>query len=159
MAKTYLSEIEREERERADDKQLHRLVSTRLADDYLDSVGKLRKNVADKLATDNAAVSVLRHKLHKCPMTCVCVAADASFMFTASKNAFIVKWSLDGANTRAIGSFDCGKASTEAAEAVVANAKKPSDRRKPARPHVIALAMSTDAKFLVSDRIIRWRSI
>lgn len=160
LAKKYLDEIEKEERSRADDKQLHRQVSTRLADDYLDSVGKLRKNCADQLqlATAStaaaaegddgptAAVRMLRHKLHKLPVTCVCLASDAATMFSGSKTPFVVKWDLSGAVPTAVGSFDCTR--TPTALAAAADRKK-GDKKAP-RPQVIAMALSTDSKFLVS---------
>lgn len=161
LAKKYLDEIEKEERSRADDKQLHRQVSTRLADDYLDSVGKLRKNCADQLqlATTTegddgptAAVRMLRHKLHKLPVTCVCLASDAATMFSGSKTPFVVKWDLSGAVPKAVGSFDCTR--TPTALAAVADRKK-GDKKAP-RPQVIAMALSTDSKFLVSAAGCGW---
>lgn len=122
-------------------------MSTRLADDYLDSVGKLRKNVADQLlTTDLPEVRVLRHKLHKLPVTCVCLSADAATMFSGSKTPFVVKWDLSGEQPRAVGSFDCTK--TPTALAAVQDRKKGD--RKPVRPQVIALALSTDFQYLVS---------
>lgn len=152
LAKKYLDEIEKEERSRADDKQLHRQVSTRLADDYLDSVGKLRKNCADQLQLASAdadgteAVRMLRHKLHKLPVTCVCLASDAATLFSGSKTPFVVKWDLSATVPVAVGSFDCTR--TPTALAALADRKK-GDKKAP-RPQVIALALSSDSKFLVS---------
>lgn len=151
LAKKYLDEIEQEERARADDKELHRQVSTRLADEYLDSVGKLRKNIADQLQivglddADSAPMRPLRHKLQKLPVTCVCVANDGSFLFSGSKTSFVVKWDLRATPPTAVGSFDCTKTPTAVAAASEVRKK---GSRKPARPHVIALALATDFKYL-----------
>lgn len=152
MAKKYLDEIEKEERSRAEDKALFRTVSHRLDEEYLDSVGKLRKRIADDLGGyEAAAVRVLRSKLHKLPVTCLCVSGDSRFMFSGSKTAFVVKWDLE--ELKAVGSFDCAKARLgheDEAATSSGEASKAKPKRKPARPQVIAMALSSDFKFLVN---------
>lgn len=90
----------------------------------------------------------LKHKLQKLPVTCVTVAGDGAYLFSGSKTAFVVKWDLQAAVPTACGSFDCTKTPT-----AIAAAKEPAKKGacKPARPHVIALALSTDFKYLVSE--------
>lgn len=137
LAKKYLEEIEKEEKSRAEDKQVYSSVTQRLDEEYLDSVGKLRKKIADEFSgyeKDN--VKVHKHKLHKLPVTCVCLSADNQYLFTGSKTQFVIKWDLSN-GMRTVGSFDCNKIS------------KTSDNTKKTRPQIIALALSTDFKFLV----------
>lgn len=152
LAKKYLDEIEKEERSRAEDKAVFRSVSHRLDEDYLDSVGRLRKKIADDLSGfDGTQLKVLRSKLHKLPVTCVCVSSDNRFMFSGSKTAFVVKWDL--AEMKALGSFDCGKTrlAQEATAPTTSESSKAKPSRKPARPQVIAMALSSDFKFLVNS--------
>lgn len=147
LAKKYLDEIEKEERARAEDKAVFTSVSHRLDEEYLDSVGKLRKKIADELTGfDSGQLRVLRSKLHKLPVTCVCVSSDNQFLFSGSKTAFIVKWDLT--ELKAVGSFDCakGRVATDESQPNAAKATK-----KPARPQIIAMALSTDFKFLVNS--------
>lgn len=130
---------------------MFRSVSHRLDEDYLDSVGKLRKKIADNLGGyEVAELKVLRSKLHKLPVTCLCVSSDNRFMFSGSKTAFVVKWDL--VEMKAVGSFDCAKTRLGQEEATTSEpAAKGKPKRKPARPQVIAMALSSDSKFLVSD--------
>lgn len=136
LAKKYLEEIEKEERSRADDKDVRRGITKRLADEYLDSVGKLRRTVADELAGyDDSCVTVLKHKLQKVPITCVCLSADGSFMFSGSKSQFVVKWNVQ--DLKPVGFFDCLK---------VPSTNEGSSKKH--RPQIWAMALSTDFKFL-----------
>lgn len=138
MAKKYLEEIEIEERSRAEDKDVRRGVTKRLANEYLDSVGKLRRLVADELTGyDDSCVTALKHKLQKVPITCVCLSSDGNFMFSGSKSQFIVKWNL--IDLKPEGFFDCLK---------VPNTNDQSSKKQ--RPQIWAMALSTDFKFLVN---------
>lgn len=149
LAKKYLDEIEKEEQTRREDKELYKSVSQRLDEEYLDSVGKLRKKIADDFV-GVSDVRVFKHKLHKLPVTCVCLSADNKFLFTGSKTPFVLKWSLAGdGNAKVVASFDCSKARSIAAEESV------KSKTKPPRLHVFTLAVSTDLKFLVSGFIFR----
>lgn len=141
LAKLYLQEIENEEKARAEDQELlENNVSQRLANEYLDSVGKLRRRVADEYTGYDAAhLRRVKHKLHELPITCVCLSADNKFLFTGNKSAIIIKWNAE--TMEAIGHIDCntGKAQEEV------------DRsKKKRRPQTYALALTTDMKFLVS---------
>lgn len=140
MAKMYLEEIEKEEKSRAEDKELlENNVSQRLADEYLDSIGKLRKKVADDYTGfDEQNIQQVKHKLHQLPVTCVCLTADNKFLFTGNKSAIVLKWNFD--SMKVIGNIDCnvGKSVDE-----VENSKKKR------RPQTYALAATSDGKFLV----------
>lgn len=139
LAKKYLEEIELEERSRADDKDVRRGISKRLANEYLDSVGKLRRLVADELTGyDEGCVQALKHKLQKVPITCVCLSSDGRFMFSGSKSQYVVKWSMD--DWKPVGFFDCLK---------VPHTNEQSSKKH--RPQIWAMALSTDFKFLVSS--------
>lgn len=141
LAKKYLEEIEKEERSRAEDNDVRRGISKRLANEYLDSVGKLRRLVADELTGyDDTCVTALKHKLQKVPITCICLSSDGDFMFSGSKSQFVVKWSIQ--DLKPVGFFDCVKAQ---------NANDDKSNKKH-RPQIWAMALSTDFKFLVSFR-------
>lgn len=138
LAKKYLEEVEIEERRRAEDKDVRRGITKRLANEYLDSVGRLRRFVADELTGyDASCVVALKHKLQKVPITCVCLSSDGCFMFSGSKSQFIVKWSV--VEMKAIGFFDCLK---------MPNGNDQANSKKH-RPQIWAMALSTDFKFLV----------
>lgn len=152
LAKKYLDEIEKEEQSRKQDNELYKSVTRRLDDEYLDSVGKLRKKIADDfVGVTTADLLVLKHKLHKLPVTCVCLSSDNKFMFTGSKTPFVLKWSLTdvaAAAAKVVGSFDLSKARKVATEPLTKSSKT-----KPPRLHVLTLAVSTDSKFLVCNQI------
>lgn len=141
LAKMYLEEIEKEEKSRAEDKELlENNVSQRLTDEYMDSIGKLRRKIADNyIGFDDKNIVQVKHKLHQLPVTCVCLTADNKFLFTGNKSAIVLKWNCDGMNV--IGNIDCnvGKSVDE-----IENSK---NKR---RPQTYAMAISTDGKFLVS---------
>lgn len=140
MAKLYLEEIEKEEKSRAEDKELlENSVSQRLTDEYLDSIGKLRRKIADDyIGFDEKKIQCVKHKLHQLPVTCVCLTADNKFLFTGNKSAIVLKW--DMSQMKSIGHIDCnvGKSVDE-----VENSKKKR------RPQTYALAATTDSTFLV----------
>ena len=133
LAKKYLEEIELEEKARAADNQVDENVSQRLNEDYLDSIGKLRRHVADNYTGyDATGIRVIKHKLQKLPITCVCLSHDDKYLFTGTKNSIIVKWDLT--EKKSAGHFDCTK--TRAGNAV-------------GKPQILSLALSSDFKFLV----------
>lgn len=108
-------------------------IGKRIDKDYLDSIGKLKRKVADTIQGFNSDnVKVVKHKLQKLPITCVAPSNDNKFIFTGSKSCVLVKWSLIG-DVKAIGSIDLQKISKS-------------------RAHPTCVALSTDFKFLaVSD--------
>lgn len=138
LAKLYLEEIEKEEQSRAEDKELYDTVSQRLTNEYLDSVGKLRRKVADNLdRVDTNAISKLKHKLHKSPVTCVCLTADNKFVFTGAKSSIVLKW--QSADMTVVGHIDVTQGRSKEDE-------PKSDKKR--RSQIWTLATSTDGRFL-----------
>lgn len=143
LAKKYLEEIAKEEQNRADDKELHSTISQRLTDEYLDSVGKLRRKIAkDYVGYSAENITKLKHKLQKLPITCLCLSSDNEFMFTGSKTHFVIKWDMK--NSKPIGTIDCKQ--SKSANTIVYGA---AGKKKKTRPQVWSMALSTDFKFLV----------
>lgn len=139
LAKKYLEEIEREEKERLEGQDVDsKVIVNRLKDDVLEQAGKLRKNVADKLIqVTESDISVLRCKEHKLAITCVVVSSDNKFIYSASKDSSIVKWSLD--LKIKIKSILCQH--------------KETDKQRKINAHnspIISLAVSYNNKFLAS---------
>lgn len=124
-------------------------MSQRLDDEYLDSVGKLRKKIADEfVGYDKASLRVLKHKLHKLPVTCVCLSSDNQFLFSGSKTQFVLKWNV--ADMKVVGSFDCSKTKSAASgSADGPDEDKGGKKKKAARQYILTMALSTDFKFLV----------
>lgn len=138
LAKKYLEEIEKEEKSRAEDKALHTNISQRLTDEYLDSVGKLRKKIADEYTGyTESTVRKLKHKQQKLPITCVCLSSDSTYMFSGGKTSIVVKW--DVGQCKVLGTFDCRQGKQPNAGSV---------SKKKQRPHIIAMAVTTDDQFL-----------
>lgn len=138
LAKLYLEEIEKEEQDRAEDKELHDHVSQRLANDYLDSIGKLRRKVADDIDRVDSEHSVkLKHKLHKSALTCACLSADGKLLFTGDKSSVVLKRRCD--DWSVVGHIDVtsGRAKEE---------EPKSDKKR--RSQIWALAVTTDGRFL-----------
>jgi len=75
LAKQYLSEIEKQEAERAEDRELAQSVEQRLQTEYLDSVGKLRRNIAGSLKACESS-RILKHKLHHTPICALALSPD-----------------------------------------------------------------------------------
>lgn len=141
LAKLYLEEIEKEEQSRAEDKELlENNVSQRLANEYLDSVGKLRRKIADDfIGIDEKNIQQIKHKLHQLPVTCVCLTSDNKFLFTGNKSAIVLKWNFE--KMQVVGSIDCN---------VGKSVDEMEHSKKKRRPQSYALAVTTDGKFLVN---------
>lgn len=140
LAKLYLEEIEKEEKSRAEDKELiENNLSERLTNEYLDSVGRLRRKVADEyVGVDSEKIARIKHKLHKLPVTCVCLTSDNKFLFTGDKSATVLKWNFE--TMKVVGNVDSnfGRSADE------------EYSKKKRRSQIYALAVTTDSKFLVS---------
>ncbi|XP_055390133.1 U3 small nucleolar RNA-interacting protein 2 [Condylostylus longicornis] len=135
LAKQYLEEIEKEERSRREDEDITDHVSRRLQDEYLDSIGRLRKKIADNYTGYNKdSIKILKHKRQKLPLTVVVSSNDNSIMFSGGKTSVVVKWDLT--TFKALGTFDC-----QSVNEVDSSGKK-------RRPHIMAMAISTNMKFL-----------
>lgn len=137
LAKLYLEEIEKEEQSRAEDKEVYDSVSQRLTNEYLDSVGKLRRKIADDFVRiDTENILSLKHKHHKLPVTCVCLTTDNKYLFTGSKSHIVLKW--DFSVMKVIGHIDC-----------TVKSKDEEETSKKRRPQIWALAITSDSKYLV----------
>lgn len=108
-------------------------IGKRIDKDYLDSIGKLKRKVADSIQGFNSDdICIVKHKSQKLPITCSAPSSDDKFLFTGSKSSTIVKWNLVR-DIKAIGVIDLQKIAGK-------------------RTHPTCLALSTDFKFLaVSD--------
>ncbi|XP_055713477.1 U3 small nucleolar RNA-interacting protein 2 [Phlebotomus papatasi] len=96
LAKKYLEEIEKEEQKRAEEGNSAANVDKRLTNEYLDSVGKLRRFVAGSyLGVEEDRIQMLKHKSQKAPVTCLCLSRDGKWLFSGSKSPVIVKWSVE----------------------------------------------------------------
>ena len=120
LAKKYLEDIRK-----SDDEDEH--VSKKLKLDYLDSIGKLKKYLAENvIGYQEENIVTLKHKLQNQSITCVCISPDNKFIFSGSKTGKVLKWNI--AEKRHNGSIDLNSS-------------------------VMCLATSSDFKFLaVSDQ-------
>lgn len=120
LAKQYLEEIRQSDDEEEE-------VSKKLKFNYLDSIGKLKKFLAENvIGYDSENVTTLKHKLQAQPMTCLCLMPNDKILFSGSKSGNILKWDIE--KKRQVGSIALNS-------------------------HIMCLAITTDSKFLaVSDR-------
>lgn len=134
LAKKYLEEIEREEAERADSKEVgHDVIAHRLKEDVLEQAGRLQKKVADELLQpDIGDFTVLRG--HQLPVTCLVISTDGKHIYTGSKDCSIIKWNVE-----------LGKKVK-----IIPNNHKSKDKANGHSAHILSLALSSDNKFLAS---------
>lgn len=145
LAKLYLEEIEKEEQNRAEDKEVFESMSKRLTNEYLDSVGKLRRKIADEFrGVDTANIRILKHKLHKLPVTTVCLSANNKYLFSGNKSHIILKWDFE--QLKVIGQIDTRVQNK--VEGVSDADSNGVDAAKKRRPQVWTMTVSTDFKFL-----------
>lgn len=133
LAKKYLEEIEKEEAKRAELKEIDDdAIGKRLQKDYLEQKGKLRVEVADTYSAPAADdVRLVRVREHQLPLTCVCVSSDGRLVFTGSKCASIVKWSVAEKRKLATITF--------------------KTHAQYVKGTITAIAISTDSKFLATS--------
>lgn len=95
--------------------------------EYLDSIGKLKKYLAENITGyDEENIVTLKHKLQSQPITCLCLAPNNNLLFSGSKSGKILKWNI--ATKRQIGCISLDS-------------------------HIMCIALSSDFKFLAtSDR-------
>lgn len=88
LAKKYLNELKE-----SDDEE--EVVTKKLKQDYLESIGKLKKYLADSVTGyNNEAIVTLKHKLQNQSITCLCLSTDEKFLFSGSKTGNILKWNI-----------------------------------------------------------------
>merc|ERR1712080_372288 len=92
LAQIYLEELQRKEEE-AKESLSHEDVNNKLRQKELEESQKLVKFIADKFKSFGE-VSYHKDKIHNKSLTALAVSPNNSFMFTASKDGSIVKWSL-----------------------------------------------------------------
>ena len=116
LAKKYLEEIERQEKERIDEVSeqqvenraniesgLDNAVNLRLRRDDLEESGKLVRAVAHnyegleaKQIVDFSGVQLLRdHKVHKLSITCIAISSDGKYILSGSKDGGLVLWRME----------------------------------------------------------------
>lgn len=138
LAKKYLEEIERQERDRLDDDEDafdKSAISNRLREEVLEKAGRLIKKVADKFKDADLDNQSLLRNGHKLSVTCIVVSTDSKFVFSGSKDCSIVKWCLQTAKKLK----------------VIYRAKKETeDSQQGHTDHILALAITSDNKFLAS---------
>lgn len=134
MAKQYLEEIEKQEAERAEDAAIHDHVAQRLQTEYLDSVGRLRRNIAASIQGYDEDFLLLKHKKQHLPVCSMVLSTNGVYLFTGAKTQFVLRWNLK--TNRVDGMFNAQTHNEE------------PDNGLKRRCHVIALSLSSDFKFL-----------
>lgn len=134
LAKKYLAEIERQEKEKLDAQEVDRaVVSHRLRTDLLEQSGQLHKKVAEKVqGVDKDRILIL--KGHKLSVTCVTVSQDGQHIFSGAKDCTIMKW--------------CAKTGKKLF--TVPGAKKNDDAKLGHGGHVLAISITSDGMYLAS---------
>ncbi|KAI5706382.1 hypothetical protein M8J76_000001 [Diaphorina citri] len=94
LAKKYLEEIEKVEKEKLNDsKDKH--VLKKLETVVLEQEGKLRVNIADRLANATVVCTKFNGKPHRASITCIAVTSDSKHVYSACKDGIIIKWLLE----------------------------------------------------------------
>ncbi|ETW09033.1 hypothetical protein H310_01501 [Aphanomyces invadans] len=157
LAKAYLGKLKDKFQDEDDDADPADRLASQLEKDVQESSGKLFKQVAHKLAEfefDHESCKWL--KGHKLPVTTVCVTEDGSVIYSSSKGGSILKWSIGEGGitkTKLVVPFD-----DEADDSHAASNKKPQKKIPDHKKTILALAVSSDSKFLASggvDKILR----
>lgn len=135
LSKKYLEEIEKQVAERTEDLQLHNHVAHRLQTEYLDSVGKLRRNIASSINGYGADNLVrLKHKKQHLPICSIAISSNGEYLFSGAKTQFVLKWELK--TCKAVGSCNVQ----------MYNEDTNTEIRR--RSHVVSMCLSSDFKFL-----------
>lgn len=90
LAQIYLEELQRKENEQNEN---HDEINDKLRQKELEANQKIVKFVADKYR-NVAEISFHKDKIHKLPLTAL-VIYESKFIFTASKDSSIVKWTFE----------------------------------------------------------------
>ncbi|GLV43259.1 U3 small nuclear riboprotein factor 55K [Carabus blaptoides fortunei] len=139
LAKIYLQEIEKEEKERLEQNEGTDIVSHRLKEDYLKQTGKFRSEVADQyVKVELESIEVLRCKEHKKVVTCLCISSDNLYIFTGSKDGSIVQWSIG--ERKKIGSIPFKRKNLVSVSSTIDGHSFP----------ITCIAISDDSKFLAA---------
>ena len=137
LAKKYLEEIEREEKERLESQEIDKsLIQSRLKDDDTQLRQRI-KNIADHIQpiTSSDGFRYLKNG-HRLSITCVCMSADYKYVFSGGKEGTLIKWCFQ----------------TSRKLHIIASEKKSVDdetRLGHCRP-LTSIAISFDGKFLAT---------
>lgn len=164
LAKKYLEEIEKQERERGqgsaeleeEDKNeetgLHSAINRRLKREELEDSGKLKRLVAKYFSSAEVSLDELvktdcvklhrDHKCHKLSLTCLSLSNDGDFVFTGSKDGGLVQWRLSCSDDGDIG---CSRVCR-----IVGGRKGKENEHFGHCSAVNALAVSSDGQYLAS---------
>lgn len=134
LAKLYLEEIEKEEKQRAEAKEVDReAIAHRLREDVLEQAGKLQKQVANNyVEISSSDIRIL--KGHRLSPTCLVLSPDDKYIYSAAKDCSIIKWC-----------FSTGKRIK-----IIAGLRKNDIKKLGHSGKVMCLAISSDNKFLAS---------
>lgn len=165
LAKIYLEEIERQERERLEDKNAHRdfnddIIAKRLKEDRLKEIGRFKTRLADNvIGYDTTNKKLLRCKEQKNVVTCLCITTDDRYLFSGSKCGVIVKWSLNNYEKCVSLPFVKKRTIGEEKRANVGKNRKINDGKRTNRggeavighsAAISSIAVSSDSKYVVS---------
>eukprot|EP00002_Diphylleia_rotans_P029122 TRINITY_DN5912_c0_g1_i1.p1 TRINITY_DN5912_c0_g1~~TRINITY_DN5912_c0_g1_i1.p1 ORF type:complete len:494 (-),score=107.89 TRINITY_DN5912_c0_g1_i1:35-1516(-) len=126
LEEVYADEAQTEEEARG----IYQLVSEKLTQDVKEASGRILRKLAGQLANIDISIKPKVVKLHSLPITALVVSEDGKYAYTASKDCTIVKYE-----------FDSGKKSVY---------QQKSKTGKGHKGHILALALSSDGKFLAS---------
>lgn len=160
LAKHYLSQLRDEEDDGGEGSDVDALgrsasatglddrVGERLEQRRLDASGSAQRRIAESVAGADLSGVVTQKRGHRLSVTAVCVERRGAFAFSASKDNSIVAWDVERAE----------KLGTVAPQW---QARGPGGQRNERKAHegeVLALAISTDGRYLASggrDRLVR----
>ncbi|XP_064605482.1 U3 small nucleolar RNA-interacting protein 2-like isoform X2 [Liolophura sinensis] len=135
LAKQYLADLEADESQRREEDDIGRdIISHRLKQDILEQSGKLHKSVAtDYLPPSPADIRVLRG--HQLSITCLVISPDNQHIFSGSKDCSIIKWNV----------------MTGKKVHIIPGGRKGTEKKHIGHTaHVLAIAISSDGKYLAS---------
>jgi ribosomal RNA-processing protein 9 len=136
LAKKYLEDIERQEKDRNETEFIDKsVISGRLRDDILEQSGRLHRKVADNYL--GASLETIRYLKngHHLSITCIVLSSDSKFIYSSSKDCSIIKWDFE--TNKKLRVINGGKKGTEA-------------KHIGHTAHILSLAISSDNKFLAS---------
>ncbi|KFM79341.1 U3 small nucleolar RNA-interacting protein 2, partial [Stegodyphus mimosarum] len=133
LTKKYLEQIENEEREKHLD-DTKDAIAQRLKDEALEEEGRLEKKRAHEYENSTSEVFHI-FKGHKLSITCLAVSTSEKIFFSASKDCSIIKWSIE--EKKRLKTIPGGKKGAETTH-------------RGHTAHILAMALSSDDKFLVS---------
>lgn len=94
LTKKYIAEISKKENETGDLEDVSKdAIAQRLREDALEEEGRLQKKRADEYRESTPEVLKI-FRGHKLSITCLVISSDENYVFSASKDYSIIKWSI-----------------------------------------------------------------